>query len=260
MSIPTKYHLWVATLFSVYFVLVVFALDPFVFLENHNPWLTYPLIFGTSFLTGFGLLKLVGGFFKRLPQHLAIICGIFIISLVCGGLIFFLNDSTNVDLILYYNTFLIAPILPTSVYVLWLMYFDLSKRVIVSTESKETEEQSVQKLFRITNSKNEVVLECPIENIIAFEANDNYVNTYHLGEGDSVSRMMHRISLKKITELLAQINIEFHRVHKSYLINPEFVHQLKGKSQSYRIVMTHLPIEVPVSRTFDIKLIQTKKN
>ncbi len=260
MRVPAKYHLLIATLYSVYFALATFALNPFVFLPNHTPWITYPIIFIISFLLSWSLIKLFSKTFPNAFWHLLIVGCIFSISLVSGITIGFLNDSTNVDLLLYYNSFLILPILPASIYILWLMYFDLSKRVVISTENHETTDHSFQKLFRITNSRNEILLESPIEKIIAFEANDNYVNTYHLNADGSVDKMMHRISLKKITELLDQIDVEFHRVHKSYLINPEYIQKLKGKSQAYRIELTYLSIEVPVSRTFDVKLIQAKNS
>lgn len=136
------------------------------------------------------------------------------------------------------------------------MYFDLSKRVAISAENQETKDQYFQKVFHIKNNREQLVLETPIKCIIAFEANDNYVNIYHLLPEGDVAKVMHRISLKKITDLLTQIDVEFFRVHKSYLINPDFIQKVKGKSQAYRIEMSHLPMEVPVSRTFDISLIK----
>ncbi|MDG1334015.1 MAG: LytTR family DNA-binding domain-containing protein [Crocinitomicaceae bacterium] len=256
MRIPAKYRLWVAAVYSAYFTLATFVLNPFVFLENHDPLITYPLIFAFSFLASLSLIKLTAKSFATSISHLLVIASLFVISISCGMLVWLLNDSAETDLLLYYNSFLILPVLPASVYILWLVYFDLSTRFVVSTENQQMTDDSVQKMFRITNNQNQVILESPIERIIAFEANDNYVHTYHLTSDGSVEKMMHRISLKKITELLDQIDTHFHRVHKSYLVNPEFVQKVKGKSQAYRLQLIHLSIEVPVSRTFDIKSIQ----
>ena len=244
----------------MYFSLALLTLNPFVFLSSHNPWITYPSIIAVTFIGIWGLIK----FFERpTPSalgHLIFIGSVFALSLVSGTLIWLVNGTNESDTFLYFYSFLIVPILPVSIYILWLMYFDLSKRVSVSTEHQQTPDNSVQKLFRITNNKDQVILESPIERIIAFEANDNYVNTYHLLDDGSVDRVMYRISLKKITELLSQIDSEFLRVHKSYLINPQFIEKIKGKSQAYRIELTHLSTDIPVSRTFDVSSIQTKEN
>ena len=137
-----------------------------------------------------------------------------------------------------------------------LIYSDLRARAIVSTENRENTDQSIDKLFRITNDRDQVVLEIPINQIITFEANDNYVITHHLLNNESLDKSMHRISMKKITELLSQIDVKFLRVHKSFLVNPEYIKKLKGKSQAYRIELSYLPIEVPVSRSFDVQLIK----
>lgn len=260
MNISQTYHLWISAFYGTYFTLTTFAINPFVFLTNQNAWISYPSIFVVSCLMSWGLLKLSSKFSPSVLVHSTLILGTFITSLTCGTTALLLNASATTDLLLYYSTFLILPILPISIYVLWFLYFDLNKQVILSTEKNESEDQSLQKLFRITNIRDQVILERPIERIIAFEANDNYVNTYYLNDDDSVDKTIHRISLKKVTELLIQIDTEFYRVHKSYLINPEFIWKVKGKSQAYRLELFHLSIEVPVSRSFDIKMIQPQEN
>jgi hypothetical protein len=260
VNLPRKYRIWVAALYSVYFSLSSWILNPFVFIEDHNPWITYASIFAISLLGCWLIMQLFANSLSSAISHLIVVASAFALSLSCGTLVWLFNDTHDADPFLYFNSFLILPILPVSIYILWLMYFDLNKRVVVSAEKQETTDQSIQKTFRIENNRNEIILESPIEKIIAFEANDNYVNTYHLRSDGTVDKVMHRISLKKITELLAQIDIAFLRVHKSYLINPNFIEKVKGRSQAYRIELTHLPIDVPVSRNFDIKSIQATGN
>lgn len=260
MSSSIKYDWSIPLFFSGYLTLASFVLDPFIFLSSFNPEISYPFIFIASLSLSWSLKKLSKSAFQSAYGQLIIVAGIFTISIICGTIIWLLNGAFFIDPLLYFNTFLILPILPASVYTLWLMYFYLTTRVKVSFESQERADFSFQKLLRIENNQNQLILESSIDRIIAFEANDNYVHTYLLNDDGQVDRTMHRISLKKITELLEQQNVQFHRVHKSYLINPHFILQLKGKSQAYRVELKHLQMEIPVSRSFDVKLIHNNSD
>lgn len=246
----------VASIFSMYCVLTTFLLDPFVFLTGHSNWISHLVILVGSFVLTLVLLKLVATSFLVWTKQLFIILSIFLIPIICGSIVLFLYSSEQTEVFLYFSSFLVLTILPISSYILWLIYSDLQARVIISTEQKESIDQSLVKVFSITNDRNQVILEIPIDQIIGFEANDNYVITHHLLDDEKLDKTMHRISMKKITELLSQIDIEFLRVHKSFLVNPNFIQKLKGKSQAYRIEMSHLPMEVPVSRSFDIQRIK----
>ena len=256
MNIPKKYHLLIAAIFALYSVLVIFLLDPFVFLENHIAWISYLSILGISFSLIYGLIKLVAHSFLGPLKQLLIIASFFVISILAGSFVLLVNYSLENEIFLYFSAFFILPIPPISIYILWLIYSDLLSRVVVTAERRQNIDESIDKIFRIRNDKDKILLEIPIDQIIIFEANDNYVVTYQLMDNQRVGKKMHRIYMKKIDELLNEIEVEFLRVHKSYLVNPEFIQDLKGKSQAYRIELSHLAKEVPVSRSFDVELIK----
>jgi DNA-binding LytR/AlgR family response regulator len=65
---------------------------------------------------------------------------------------------------------------------------------------------------------------------------------------------MDRLSLKSVESMLESNAIQFSRVHKSFLINPTYVKEVSGRSQSYKIEMLHTNAEIPVSRKFDVSL------
>lgn len=231
---------------------MVFLLDPFVFLESHNVVLSYLSILVISFTLTIGVLRLAIHKGTGSLRQLIIIGAFYLIPLISGAVVLFMNYSEYNEVFLYLSTFLIIPILPISIYILWLIFADLQVRVAISAVSNENPDQLPEKLFRITKDSDQIILEVPINRIVTFEANDNYVITYHLTESGIIEKEMHRISLKKITEILKQIDVEFIRVHKSFLLNPDYIQAVSGKSQAYRIEVQHLPKSVPVSRAFDI--------
>lgn len=122
----------------------------------------------------------------------------------------------------------------------------------VTPKSDQSKTQNDSITFAIKNNKGNGQLEINISNIICFEANDNYVITHFLTDDDKKVRSMDRISLKKVSESLDELGVCFERVHKSFLINPKYVTEIKGRAQAYKLTLNHLEIEIPVSRKYDI--------
>ena len=136
-----------------------------------------------------------------------------------------------------------------------LLFFsnELNERIKVSTtyESKESVEEPK---LQLTNEAGKILLSIVPSKIICFEANDNYVVTYYLSAENELKKSMERISLKKIEEILESLDNEFHRVHKSYIVNPNFVEKISGRSQSYKLNISYIESPIPVSRKFDISV------
>ena len=68
---------------------------------------------------------------------------------------------------------------------------------------------------------------------------------------------MDRLSLKSVEAMLAKDTIRFSRVHKSFLINPSYVKGISGRSQAYKVEMQHTQTEIPVSRKFDVSVLES---
>lgn len=110
-------------------------------------------------------------------------------------------------------------------------------------------------LFTLKNTNGKSLFKAQIEDIVCFEANDNYVIIYYLKNGRP-AKSMERLTLRKVEQQLETIQKSFSRVHKSFLVNPSYVREVHGKSQAYRLRIEHLEEEVPVSRQFDISVFQ----
>lgn len=135
-------------------------------------------------------------------------------------------------------------------------HFSASSETIQSNSTPIKEEPKAID-FILENENGKILLKVPLESILCFEANDNYVVTYYLGNNNQVKKSMERFSLKKIEEILENIKApNFLRVHKSYLVHKIYVEEIKGKSQAHKLKMEHLDIMVPVSRSFQISIIR----
>jgi len=124
------------------------------------------------------------------------------------------------------------------------------KKKILGSEVAAPTETNAK--FKLKNDKGRVLVDIELKNILCFEANDNYVNIYHLLEDGSIKKSMQRISLKKVEEILNELDVIFKRVHKSYLINPAQIDKIGGKAQAYRVTLKQFDKEIPVSRNFNI--------
>lgn len=122
----------------------------------------------------------------------------------------------------------------------------------LSLNINETGEKTAKAVLAI-EQKGRAKMELPLDTIICFEANDNYVTIHYLNaEGKPVKRL-ERLSMRKVEELLTDSEAVFLRVHKSFLINRHFVLEVTGKSQAYRIRLAHLEEQIPVSRNVKIR-------
>jgi hypothetical protein len=188
----------------------------------------------------------------------------FMISAVIGGSLSYFTIASNFqNYLIYIASFLISAFLPTVFFLLKFIYEDAANRISdlkkVSLKESSTQPNTEPiKLFHLENENGKLLLEVPVDRIICYEANDNYVVTYYLDKQNIVKRSMERVSLKRIEELLALENVAFFRVHKSYLINPDFLEEIKGKAQAYKLKLREFDTLVPVSRSYDISSLEKR--
>ena len=254
-----QHNIAISLAYGIYSLLLLAILNPFVFLENENTLLSYATIGIATFVFSFLLIRSIPSHGKRNAQHVAFVIGLYSIPLIVGGIVYLISGLLVSSFILYFSSFLILPIFPIAVYILWLLFEDLQTRVTITTENRESTNKVTEKVFSITNDKGMLIKEIPLSAIIAFEAMDNYVITHYLDETETLKKEMHRISLKKISELIGEISADFLRVHKSHLVNPDYIVALRGKSQAYRIQLKHMEGLIPVSRTFNVDVIRVNE-
>jgi|GEM_PF-4873112 len=151
----------------------------------------------------------------------------------------------------YFLFFLIVPGLPVF---LVLHYRRIYQLIDIP---RPPEVQIAIKMFRLYSDGGKLVFEKELSELVYLEAKDNYVSFYYVSRLGELSKSMHRISMKRVEDMLDDIQSNFLRVHKSFIINPEYVIDISGKVQSYKLQLANVKMLVPVSRTFNVQLLRS---
>jgi hypothetical protein len=147
---------------------------------------------------------------------------------------------------------LLTSFVPATLFILYHYFLEFSRFLATRSSVQESSEESPLGVLKLENTKGRTRLTVPIHKIICFEANDNYVTIYFESESGTLVKKLERLSMLKAEALVQQNGKSFVRIHKSYLINPSFVLEIKGKAQAYRVQMRYIENELPVSRRLDV--------
>lgn len=116
---------------------------------------------------------------------------------------------------------------------------DISQHITVPTTELR------QNPLKISTQSTELIID--ENNFLCIQAMENYCIFYFL-EKNNVKKILIRISL---TNALLQIETNFiKKCHRSYIVNLGRVKSLKGNAQGYKLILTEIDFEIPVSRTF----------
>lgn len=154
------------------------------------------------------------------------------------------------------DTFINASIISTLPIIVG-MYFYEKRLMIIRYESinfKSNDEETVNEIMVNSDSQNKS-LNLDIENLLLIEGADNYCSIY-FKEGDNVKKELFRSTLKNLYYQLESVE-NIYRCHRSYIINKKNISKISGKSQAYKIEFKGVKIKVPVSRSFDILVLQS---
>lgn len=251
----------IAVSYGIYSALIVFFFDSFSFV-NPTPasLVEYLSLIGFVSLVELVLLELVRVQMVNGKNYRSL----FVISFHISGVLtsccfWFIFHGEESSLFLFITTFLVSALLPTMIVVLYFVFNEAKLKI--STKEVLVEEKSELEhvpLFCLESETGKTLLKLPIEQLICFEANDNYVIIYYFDKSNNVKKMMERFSLKKMEEILFLENVKFERVHKSFLINPTRLIAISGKAQAYKLELEGLDSLIPVSRSYSINLLEQK--
>lgn len=95
-----------------------------------------------------------------------------------------------------------------------------------------------------------------INELVACKAEGNYVTLWIHSNGSTFT-VLKRVSLKELENKLAAYP-QLMKTHRSYLLNTQYIAQVSGNAQGYRVQLQTTDLQVPVSRNylkvFDAKL------
>lgn len=96
-------------------------------------------------------------------------------------------------------------------------------------------------------SANNTDLKISEEHFICAQSMENYCSIFFLENGQ-LKKLLIRISLSNLLNQIQTDSIQ--RCHRSYIINLNQVKSLKGNAQGYRLFLSEIDFEIPVSRSF----------
>jgi hypothetical protein len=251
-----KYPLYggiVITLFTVAFTLLYKPLGSHAsrFLGYEATMAVYSLLSGISvfgFITGLKQIKFLS---KQTDWTLLKELTVILILLFGMGLTIFFaafiieepanrwNFATFFDSVK--NAFLIG-IIPF----LFFTLINLSQREIVRTVVQQNGITPGEELIQINSQLKKETLSFYPSQLIYIESESNYVNFY-LFNNDKIQKKVIRNSISEIEKQLAGVPYLV-RTHRAFIVNLKKIKSLKGNSLGYRIRLSGIDEEIPVSR------------
>lgn len=255
MNVSLKNSFLGALLLSIYMLVVLLYLNPFLFLENSvsaTSVILVSMICNTLFITLFGF---IGSFQKIFLSRIIYIIGI-LLSGIITSIICILFFETITNKISFISAYIVQSIFPMCLFVILFIYYDIKEHIEIKTSEDVSEDDSKDDVLILENNSGKEILNVKMRNIILFEANDNYVITRFLDEEGQLKKSINRISLKKIESMLTNLTDDFLRVHKSFILNRDYIDNVTGKSQAYKVKMKLLDKHIPVSRSIKLEEIK----
>ncbi|ASK31615.1 hypothetical protein CEY12_16510 [Chryseobacterium sp. T16E-39] len=240
--------------FLVYLFLVIF--QPFG-TENFQDPYKYLLLFPYSIIFGFSffVLNLSTTHFKEwyISSELLKV----ILVLVLGSVLSYFYNSLfishvrlsfgNYFYMLLYSLALGVPI--STIYIL--SRYIYLKRIHENTAEKISQQlvsHSIDSQKRLLNiSTANTKLSIAEQDFLCAQSMENYCTLYIL-EDKGVKKLLLRTSLSQLLQQIETDSIK--KCHRSYIVNLKKVEHLKGNAQGYKLILSEIDFEIPVSRTF----------
>lgn len=236
-----KYRLLLqALLVAVYFALFIYFINPFKVyhsVSQEQTLLVITICAGIFALVW--VLGIIAQSIKKSALSSAMIPLLYYLALV---IIFYGESFFDLSLMA-----LGASIVPVFLSVI----FSKSPSTLLTLQEIVPDEMRVD-LIKITGSNQNEEFELEANKLIAFEANDNYVNISFLDEENKHQKKVFRTTLKSISQQLAEKS-NFLKIHRSVIINTELIEDLFGNSQSRKVKMKYGDLTYPVSRNIRVE-------
>ena len=134
-------------------------------------------------------------------------------------------------------------------YFICVLYFSYQER---SAKLKELMDESIgfksSNLISIRDTRGLLQLSVAKENLLYIESADNYICIWYQ-KGDLLKKKLMRITMKEISEQLADTNIV--RCHRSYMVNLDLVKVMRREKENIFLELGMPNIkEIPISKTY----------
>jgi hypothetical protein len=256
---------------SIMIAFILIVLQPFGTASFSHP-------FKYEILAGYGIVIYVSGslFFSFIDHFLSdaikdkwtvgyeiglLFCTILISQTSCYFYWVWLF-GTGISIMAFLNFLIIATsvsILPVGFYLLYIYqkYRDVHHARSIKDELTDTEKQKDGHIeddilspnadhgtIKITGTGKSEKYQFYSRTLIMIVAEDNYVIVHSL-ENQKLKKWMIRATMNEVEN---QLNQSFIRIHRSYIINKNYIEDITGNVTNTRIKLKDIDIELPVSR------------
>jgi DNA-binding LytR/AlgR family response regulator len=160
------------------------------------------------------------------------------------------NISLSLKLILIFQLYTVLLALVPIVFVITYneavhnkKYTELSKDI----NSHLTTHSVAAKQVTIPSYNENEELEIGADDLVYITSADNYIEVYYKTTGENINKKLLRSTLKN-TEAIFEDFQNIIRCHKSYIVNLNFVKNVTGNAQGYKLHLENSDIKIPVSR------------
>ena len=226
----TIYFLWSIVLVSIGMIVVAISrviMYNFSRKPNHN----------------ITVLKYIGWVFIEL----LLLSGSFtILALIVKGN---LNLTTNDPMEIYVNAIKNTVCILFIPYIICILYFSYQNNKLKLRELMgENIGFKSSNLISIRDSRGVLQLSVAKENLLYIESADNYICIWYQ-KGETLKKKLMRITMKEISEQLADTNIV--RCHRSYMINLDLVKVMRREKENIFLELGVPNVkEIPISKTY----------
>lgn len=226
----TIYFLWSIVLVSIGMIVVAISrviMYNFSRKPNHN----------------ITVLKYIGWIFIEL----LLLSGSFtILALIVKGN---LNLTTNDPMEIYVNAIKNTVCILFIPYIICILYFSYQNNKLKLRELMgENIGFKSSNLISIRDSRGVLQLSVAKENLLYIESADNYICIWYQ-KGETLKKKLMRITMKEISEQLADTNIV--RCHRSYMINLDLVKVMRREKENIFLELGVPNVkEIPISKTY----------
>ena len=226
----TVYFLWSIVLVSIGMIVVAISrMIMYNFSRKPNHDITILKYIGWVFIE---LLLLSGSFT--------------ILALIVKGN---LNLTTNDPMEIYVNAIKNTVCILFIPYIICILYFSYQNNKLKLRELMgENIGFKSSNLISIRDSRGVLQLSVAKENLLYIESADNYICIWYQ-KGETLKKKLMRITMKEISEQLADTNIV--RCHRSYMINLDLVKVMRREKENIFLELGVPNVkEIPISKTY----------
>jgi DNA-binding protein YbaB len=172
----------------------------------------------------------------------------------------FLFFSTKMDLVtigFFLMVTLLISIFPITLFTILRQNRLLSKNLREVTEMNNklvvphTSPSSQGEMVTIEGNGRET-LDVEVDSFLFAESNGNYINVFFSAEGKAKKKVM-RCTMKQMEEAFAPYPSVV-KCHRAFMVNTDTIEKVKGNSQGYRLLLSGVEDEIPVSRAYSKQL------